>query len=387
MYVPTIEDVLQPYCSYPKAIQQAILRVESHPSFSILTKAAKKVVKSLLTRANQHNAEVPIKARLDLVADSAEVSYKTVQRTMSLLKTIGWITTISEGRTEWGVYTSMHYRFSSDFCCLVNLPTKNKFPEDLAQETKMSDGAVYVDLSFKEDQRKISIKNQNTKPITLPDALREIETFGIKESGICKLRGIAYSAGYQLEHIWIVAKERCQNSGIQGGRLYRYLLAMILKTSDYAGRAAQVGRIETTNAEQKDVTTKKISYRYKTFVGQGVKVRVFDGVAEVSTLNGHIKTIVGRSLLQIYADIENGKLIDAEKLVTSSQARPQQAEVPLQSQVEQSLAIAEKAFLENTKQLPKTQALNMSLMKSILNIRRNGTSSTSGTGVYDESRV
>ena len=371
MHIPTIDEVLQPYISYPKVIQQAILRVETHPSFSVLTKSAKKVLQSLLTRANQHNAEVPIKARLDLVAEGAGVSYKTVQRAMTLLKEIGWIAAVSEGRTEWGVFTSMRYRFSTNLCSLVNLPTKSTSIDNLANKTKMSDGAVYVDLSFKEDQRKISIEKQGTTPITLPEELREIETFGIKETGICKLRGIAYSAGHKLEHVWIVAKEHCQRLGIQGGRLYRYLLAMILKTSDYAARSEQVGRIQTTALEKKEVAAKQNACRYKNFVGQGVKVRIFDGVAEISTLDGQLKTVAGASLLQVYADIDSGKLIDAEELTTSSQRMPNKnkAIIDKPGRVQTSLAVAELGLMEETKQLPKTPALNMALMKSILKMR------------------
>jgi hypothetical protein len=41
MHIPTIEEVIQPYTHLPKTIQQAILRIETHPSFSVLTKASR----------------------------------------------------------------------------------------------------------------------------------------------------------------------------------------------------------------------------------------------------------------------------------------------------------------------------------------------------------
>ena len=367
MLVPTINDVLKPYITYPKAIQQAILLVETHPSFSILTKSGKKVLKCLLTRANQTNGEIPIRARLAIVADTAEVSYKTVQRTMVLLKRIGWISQASDGRTNWGAFTSLKYQFSSAFCGLVKLPTTELKVSDLPPKTKMSDGGIYIDLSFKEDQQKISFENRNSKPITLPEQLREIESFGVKETGICKLRGLAYQLGYKLEHIWMVAKLRCTELQLTGGRLYMYLQRMIQTPSDYEARANQAMRLAESKSAQITVKERQAKYRFKNFIGAGIKVRVFEDVAEVVMESGNIVLISGQALLEIYTDIENGKLREQEQYAAHVK----------KPKLRNEIQIFDKSFVLKThednekaiKALPRTANENRSILKKLLNIR------------------
>ncbi len=368
MLVPTIDDVLKPYVNYPKAIQQAILLVETHPSFSLLTKSGKKVLKCLLTRANQANGEVPIRARLDIVADTAEVSYKTVQRTMGLLKQIGWISQASDGRTDWGGFTSFKYQFSATFCNLVKLPTKEVKAPDSSPETKMSDGGIHIDLSFKEDQRKISFENRKTKPITLPKELREIESFGVKETGICKLRGLAYQLGYKLEHIWTVAKSRCTELELTGNRLYMYLQRMIETPSDYAARASQVIRLIESKSEEASIKERQAKYRFKNFIGAGIKVRVFEDVAEVVMENGKIVLISGKSLLDIYTDIENGKLREQEQYL-AQQSRHVKVNNEIQSFDKTKVLQARVQDEETIKTLPTTVDENRSILRKLLNIK------------------
>lgn len=367
MLVPTINDVLKPYVNYPKTIQQAILLVETHPSFSLLTKSGKKVLKCLLTRANQCNGEVPIRARLDIVADTAEVSYKTVQRTMGLLKQIGWISPTSDGRTDWGGFTSFKYKFSAAFCELVKLPTKETKTPDSSPETKMSDGGIYIDLSFKEDQQKISFENRNSKPITLPEELREIESFGVKETGVCKLRGLAYQLGYKLEHIWTVAKLRCTELQLTGNRLYMYLQRMIQTPSDYEARASQAIRLMEFKSEQATFKERQAKYRFKNFLGAGIKVRVFEDVAEVVMENGKVVLISGQALLEIYTDIENGKLREQEQY--AAQAKKAKPIEEIQSFDKSKVLKANDANEKAIEALPKTADENRSMLRKMLNIR------------------
>lgn len=367
MLVPTIDDVLKPYVNYPKTIQQAILLVETHPSFSLLTKSGKKVLKCLLTRANQANGEIPIRARLDIVADTAEVSYKTVQRTIGLLKQIGWISPASDRRTDWGGFTSLKYQFSTAFCNLVKLPTKEVKTQDSSGETKMSDGGIYIDLSFKEDQRKISFENRKTKPITLPEELREIESFGIKETGICKLRGLAYQLGYKLEDIWMVAKSRCTELQLTGNRLYMYLERMIETPSDYAARASQVIRLIESKSKQASIKERQAKYRFKNFIGAGVKVRVFEDVAEVVMENGKAALISGQALLEIYTDIENGKLIEQEEYV--ARVKHPKANNEIHSFDKTKVLKANEENEKAIEALPKTADENRSILRKLLNIK------------------
>lgn len=267
MRAPTIEEVMKPYLRYPKVIQQAILRAETHPAFSILTKSGKRVLKDLMTRVCKSNAEEPIKANLEKIASDMQVSYKTVQRAVSALIGAGWLLkqmdNVMGERGNFGLFKSIQYRFTPEFCKIVELPfvdengNSGNSRESLGNNSgkgdenndgqKMSDRSYidFIDLTFTKDQQEISLKNKKNKtPITLPTELCQFsQEFQIEKSLICKARGHAHSRGHKLEDICKVAQERLKAIGVTGWRVYKYLLSMIVKNADYAGRAAQAGRI------------------------------------------------------------------------------------------------------------------------------------------------
>lgn len=318
MHSPTVEELLQPYLQYPVMIQRAILLVETNPRFLCLTRSMKKVLKTLLTRSSKIDGTKEIRARIDTVALQSAVSTKTVQRTLCTLRELGWLSQTSEGRSNEGCYTSRRYAFSASLCEIVTLPCKKVI---LPAETNLSDGAVYVDLSFKKDQQEIRWKNQeqrrlkndDTKKIQLPEALRAIEAFGVKDTGVAKLRGMAFARGYDLADVFSVAKKRLQELKASGGRVYQYLAAMIdnPKLSDYAGRALQIARTDVQRVTVTEFLSRREKYRYRRFyAGAGMAVRIFDGTAEVTRDGKWVGVIAGRDMDRVYDDIELGRLRD-----------------------------------------------------------------------------
>jgi hypothetical protein len=314
MYAPTVEDILKPYCQYPTIIQQAILLVETNPRFIGLTRSMKAVLKALLTRASQTNGASPIKARLDTVALQAQVSTKTVERTVKSLRSAGWMIAVTEGRSAWGVFESKRYQFSNELCQFVGLPVKDG-KTFLPRETSLSDGAVYVDLTFKKDHSEILFKNRTANPeqhpITLPSELTAIVEAGVSEKAVCKLRGMATAKGHQLADIFTVAKTQLIKTKAIGSnnRIYRYLAAMIAKPSDYASRAAQIERNSVLATKATATMNRQAKYANKRFIlGNGTVVRIFEGMAEVLKDRQWVATIVGRDMETVYNDIENGKL-------------------------------------------------------------------------------
>lgn len=309
----TLEDIVKPYQHYPKIIQQAILRAHTHPTFLVLTKSMRKVLCSLLTRASQKDGLHPIKARIDRVAEEANVSEKTVQRAVAAFRQLGWLTPIDGKRSEYGLFTTRQYRFTDALCTLVELPHEStKARATCTQETEMSDGPIYVDLSYKKDLREISIKNRNANPIRLPQALRGIVEMGVKETGVCKLRGLAHHAGYRLEDIFKLARTRLQTIGATGHRVYRYLLSMIEKQSDYAARAAQADRQSSQEQVQATYKTNADAYRGKRFTKAGKRVDIFaDGDGAIAILaDGRFVTLPKSEMPRLYAEIQAGKWVE-----------------------------------------------------------------------------
>ncbi|NHZ65873.1 hypothetical protein [Massilia genomosp. 1] len=179
------------------------------------------------------------------------------------------------------------------------------------QETEMSDGAIYVDLSLKKDLQEISIENRKGNHPTLPPAVAMIpaET-GISPTGICKLLGIAKQAGYQLEHVYAIAKPYLAKIGINSARAYRYILAMLhnAKKVDYAAKVAQAQRMSEpdSNAALKAIA---MQCRYKRYqhIGKNIAVRFFDGTAEVR-IDGHVELYGGAKMVGLYKGVANGNL-------------------------------------------------------------------------------
>jgi hypothetical protein len=309
----TLEEVVQPYQHYPKIIQQAILRAHTHPTFLVLTKSMRKVLCALLTRASQKNGLQAIRARNDRLAEEADVSEKTVQRAVATFRQLGWLKPLDSKRSEYGLFTTRQYSFTEALCALVELPfARAKTEDSCTQETEMSAGAVYVDLSYKKDLREISVKNRKDNPIHLPKDLVEIVEMGVKETGVCKLRGLAHQAGYRLEDIFKLAKARLQTIGATGQRVYRYLLSMIEKQSDYAGRAAQLERQGGQAKNLAVVKTDADEYRGKRFMKAGKRVDIFaDGDGAIAVLaDGSFVTLTKSDMPRLYAEIKAGKWVE-----------------------------------------------------------------------------
>ena len=315
MLAPTLDDIVRPYLHLPSAIQTALIRVETHPTFRILTKGALKTMKALMTRASATNGTTIIRARVDRLADEAGVSEKTVQRAMLAFKELGWVRQASVGRSQWGVFESRRYVLSPALCELVLLPTKEKGAAALdaeAQRTEMSGGAIRDDLSLKKDLQEISIKNRDGNPPVLPPAVSHIpgET-GILATGICKLLGIAREVGYQLEHVYEVAKPYLTKLvNASPARTYRYLLAMLTnpKKVDYASKAAQEIRNAKPDGHRSLAEIAKVvRYKHYYHVSTGMRVKFFDGQAEVR-MGDQVDFYAGPQMQGLYRGIANGKL-------------------------------------------------------------------------------
>lgn len=177
----------------------------------------------------------------------------------------------------------------------------------------MSDGAVYVDLSLREDLQEISIKNREGQPPTLPEAVAKIpEETGMLATGVCKLLGIARRADYKLEDVYLVAQPYLAKIGPKAARCYRYLHAMLTnpKKVDYAGKAAQERRKTAPEPVNELVAiAKKCRFKRYYHVSNGMRVRFFDGTAEVS-LHGTCAVYAGEMMLGLYRGIAKGNLLE-----------------------------------------------------------------------------
>lgn len=282
MHAPTLEEVMQPYLGCKKTIQQAILRVETHPSFRDLTKTGKRVLKRLVTRMSESDGLTPIKANIQTVANEAEAGYRTVQRVLVQLNEFGWITKLSNNvtgeRGQFGYFKTVQYRFSSAFCELVNIPCAQEKTNASANTPTLADRSLSesFDLNYSKDQQEIRRKSQTEKPITLPNKLLDIAKFDVKLPLICKLRGYAHQRGYQLEDVWECARGAIVQTGATGFRVYRYLQTMIAKEVDYASRAWQLGRLH----QNKPRKPKELSETVKKSIAQA-DAMIQNAVAEL----------------------------------------------------------------------------------------------------------
>lgn len=317
MRVQTLEEVIQPYLHLPTAIQTAILRLETHPAFRLLPRSGIPILRALVSRARATDGSIPVRARIDRLAEAAGVCYRTAQRAMKGFIEIGWISKLGPGRHECGVYQSFEWQFSQAFCELVLLPISSAAhtgnPVTPGEATEMSDGAIYKELSLKKEYREISIKNRGETPIKLPQAVDKIpEETGIRPTGVCKLLGMASRAGHKLEHVYLLAKPYLHNAGAKGSRAFSYLWAMLTtsKQVDYSARVAQAQRTQDPVRQKLSEVARTCRYKKYIHPTKGLRFHVYDGMAEVTDSFGRTETYVGRQMEGIYRGIAAGHLVE-----------------------------------------------------------------------------
>lgn len=383
MHAKTLEDIIAPYQHLPKVVQTALLRVETHPTFRIVTKGELRVLKALVTRANATNGVTPIRARLETVALQADVSTKTTQRAIRAFRKYGWVNAATDGRSKYGVFCSKQYVFSSELCTLLHLPTKEKPLPALDEKTEMSDGGIH-DLSFKKDQQEISLQNrlQNPTPIKLPESLQRMAlATGIKDSGIAKLRGLAHQVGYRLEDVYMVAKKSLAKIGANGARCYCYLLAVINnpKRTDFAAKAEQLQRLDDAATSKSIEEAAWLKYRFKRYAaGPGRTVTLLHDSAQVHEQDNLITIIAWRDIGQVINDIEDGVLTEIVGYVEPERnpfrydgvSQGEQAKAA-RGLLGQTLIAQEQAMLVELarKALPKGKDANLSMALNTLRTR------------------
>lgn len=325
MYTSSVAQILEPYGHLPKKIQQAILRVETHPHFIGLTRAMKAVLKVLVSYSDQHDASKPFRVVGPYAAEQAKVSTKSVQRTINALKDAGWMSQHGDGRESFGEFAYREYRFSEVLCQAIQLPYgPNNVPPAQA-ETTLSDGTVY-DLNFKEDQRAIALKRRVAAQgkITLPPLLEQMaEKLKIKPSGICKLRGMAHEAGYKLEDIYIAIQHNLERIAVTATNAFNYLRAVILNPRRRDFRTMRAKLEHSKNGSLLSARAAKFSNkRYATVCGL-TKVTVFDHTAEIVTHDGKVSTAVGTAFEDVLDRIERGDFIPYNPTATDLQEQRQ----------------------------------------------------------------
>lgn len=302
LYVPTAADLLQPYARYPAVIQAAILAVDTRPEFINLTRAQKAVLRTLLTRAEAADGRRPILVNFDNAADEAGVSVKTIGRAVLLLEQAGWLERAGQDRDEYGVFTYRKFRFTPALCDLVGLPRRHRTSVSIP---------VNEDHKLKDyrETRAIAPK-ANPEDIHLPPELDRVQDeLGMRRSAVAMLRGLACRAGHNLADLIAVARDYLRRKGIAGHRAVRYIEEMIAKPGDYAARAAELAHQVAEQAQVSRHRDRAAAYAGRQYRAKsGEIVRVFGHAAEVIRDGISVGTMAGRQMLQVYDDIEAGRL-------------------------------------------------------------------------------
>jgi DNA-binding transcriptional ArsR family regulator len=301
-HIPSLSELIEPYQHYPKAIQKALLLVESHPSLTlVLTRSYRRVLRILVSRVPKANGCAPIEqVAADWLAKMAEVSTKTVERALKALTQLGLIK-VGDRRDDTGLFVRPTYQLTPELANLLQLPAKS-FSR---HKTILSDDLI-VELDFKKDHPEIHEKKPETrKPIELPPDLAEAgEQLEISPKGIAALRGEACRAGYNLAHIVACARQHMLKVGAKGNRAYRYLQTMIAKPEvDYAGRAAQEGR----EAEQRDYEHRAITAAKKL---AGRAYAGHDGLTYRFLSDGRVEQLDGGLMLGYVSVDQIEQLVD-----------------------------------------------------------------------------
>jgi molybdenum-dependent DNA-binding transcriptional regulator ModE len=236
MFVHAFHDLHQKYGHLPSVLQEAVLRANSHLALQkSLTTSCRLVLADLVSRADKKDPARPIKVNLTKVADTVEISYKTVTRAINAMESLQLIQRVENKRNRSGRFGSSVIELSDQLRNLLGLPARQK---------ESSSEVHILEKHFQEhvtSDRKAMGRVQDKADVVLPEELLELEEKGIDKYGICRLRGMATKYGHKLEDVWAVGKQYTKE--MIKGRLFNYLKTMIMKADDYAGRAKQLARI------------------------------------------------------------------------------------------------------------------------------------------------
>ena len=237
MLVPAFQELHQKYGHLPSVLQEAVLRANCHLALQkSLTTSCRLVLADLVSRADKKDPALPIKVNLTKVADSIEVSYKTVTRAINTMESLELIQRTENTRKRSGRFGASVILLSDQLRTLLGLPVQKT--ESVCEQHELE---KHFQQNVASD-RKAMNRVQDKADVVLPPELLELETKGIDKYGICRLRGMATKAGHKLEDVWAVGKQYTKE--LIKGRLFNYLKAMILKADDYAGRAKQLTRMD-----------------------------------------------------------------------------------------------------------------------------------------------
>jgi len=236
MFAHAFHDLHQKYGHLPTILQEAVLRANSHLALQkSLTTSCRRVLADLVSRADKKDPARPIKVNLTKVADTVEISYKTVTRAINAMESLQLIQRVENKRNRSGRFGSSVIELSDQLRNVLGLPARQK---------ESSSEVHILEKHFQEhvtSDRKATGRVQDKADVVLPEELLELEEKGINKYGICRLRGMATKYGHKLEDVWVVGKQYTKE--MDKGRLFNYLKTMIMKADDYAGRAKQLARI------------------------------------------------------------------------------------------------------------------------------------------------
>jgi hypothetical protein len=215
----------------------------------------------------------------------------------------------------------------------------------IKKEASLQNEALKREASF---EKASNPNGQNPpKQARVPASLKDLcDLLDILPEGVCALMASAKQKGHWLQDVWTAKKETLLNSGAKGGRAVKYFefllncgedFSYVARTKISAMQTASTTRATTTQSTPTTTSTtagsrashpdapqgsqvdadealKEIAkaVRYKRFrhVSNPVRVRIYEGSAEVT--NGVKQAIIGgwTQMKQIYRDIASGILVE-----------------------------------------------------------------------------
>jgi predicted transcriptional regulator len=329
-----LKSTLDSYSAYPAPIRHHLLKAETNPLLkSLFPKSQMRVLIDILGRTPIRDSARAIKLRVDRTAENTSRSEKTVQRVLNALKSKNWITRSDDcdGRNYRGRFSGREFLIGNELREILGLPIEQEMSDGemnsvvkdslttelstnsvdkVVKKTEMSDGLGVNDL--KEVSLKEAFHEETEKQKTgLPQDLIPLQTeLGLSKGGICKLMSLAKACGKRLQDIWLAKKSTILNAGVTAGRAFFYIKAIILASNNLKKVSLGKNFFPDGNISRQSKDFRQ--FWHKRFTGEnGVRVKIFDGIAEVSGISGSLndyRCVPSAQMQPIYEAILSGKL-------------------------------------------------------------------------------
>lgn len=242
--------------SYPWVIGNAVARVFDAEELRAMADSCRLLLVALVKKIEPENGRTSIYTRRETLAYEIGKSVETVYRGLRQLEAAKLIEAREQAKDDRGRLCDSVIVFSTRLCQLLALPLE-KSPSATADRPYIEEQFINKKQSTEAfDSSKGKPQGRTTPRGQIPADLQELEQRSLSAPAIFQLMRIARENKHRLSDVLECVIQRVRDLGLQGQKLYAYLLTVLRKELDFAWMRKQK-RVEVEEKSGVDAAAEK----------------------------------------------------------------------------------------------------------------------------------